>query len=435
MDEREANIDLLFRNGLKDYEVLPPPEAWDKISPAVRKQQRAYIVLRVAAMIAVLVTLGFLVSTWNNEVTDGIMNTAGTPDLVNQSPQSEISDAVLLADAGLLHTSSTDKLTGKDAVQTALKQEDLTEQSTAGLLKLRGLPEAGSQAGESALVPLSAPVSKSIDIYDYPITYFPEPAVNARKDRWTIAALVSPTYLSTIQSGTNEAARQLGSVEQPVISYAGGVALSYKVSRRLSVQSGLYYSSYGNELSGITAYGGFNSYDQVKGNSNFEVQTTTGTVYTDNSDVYLIDNVSDARLVTYFDNSSFDPAKASLEYLNNSLRQNLSYLELPLILRYKLIDRTFDFNIIGGLSSNLLVNNSVYTSLDGSRYEVGKTGGLNTLSFSSSLGMGMEYSFSSNLSLNLEPTFRYFLNPFNNMEGVSGHPYSFGIFSGISYKF
>ncbi|MCU0462111.1 MAG: outer membrane beta-barrel protein, partial [Bacteroidales bacterium] len=252
---------------------------------------------------------------------------------------------------------------------------------------------------------------------------------------WTIAALVSPTYLSTIQSGTNEETRQLGSVEQPIVSYAGGVALSYKVSRRLSVQSGLYYSSYGNELSGITAYGGFNSYDQVKGNSNFEVQTTTGTVHTDNSDIYLIDNVSDTRLAAHFDNSSFDPTKASLEYLNSSLRQNLSYLELPLILRYKLIDRAIDFNIIGGLSSNLLVNNSVYTSLDGSRYEVGKTGGLNTLTFSSSLGMGMEYSFSRNLSLNLEPTFRYFLNPFNSMEGVGGHPYSFGIFSGISYKF
>ena len=26
MSEKGANIDLVFRNGLKDYEVLPPPE-------------------------------------------------------------------------------------------------------------------------------------------------------------------------------------------------------------------------------------------------------------------------------------------------------------------------------------------------------------------------------------------------------------------------
>jgi hypothetical protein len=31
MDERGANIDILFRNGLKDYEVLPPPEVWNNI--------------------------------------------------------------------------------------------------------------------------------------------------------------------------------------------------------------------------------------------------------------------------------------------------------------------------------------------------------------------------------------------------------------------
>ncbi len=56
--------------------------------------------------------------------------------------------------------------------------------------------------------------------------------------------------------------------------------------------------------------------------------------------------------------------------------------------------------------------------------------------FSSSLGMGMEYSITNNLSLNLEPTFRYYLNPFNNVAGLNNlHPYSFGIFSGLSYKF
>jgi hypothetical protein len=60
---------------------------------------------------------------------------------------------------------------------------------------------------------------------------------------------------------------------------------------------------------------------------------------------------------------------------------------------------------------------------------------MNTIIFSSTLGMGMEYNFSGNLSLNLEPTFRYYINPFNNIPGMSIHPYTFGIFSGLSYKF
>ena len=50
MDDRKANIDLLFRNGLKDFEVLPPPEVWNNILPAIRKKQRYVALLRTAAM-------------------------------------------------------------------------------------------------------------------------------------------------------------------------------------------------------------------------------------------------------------------------------------------------------------------------------------------------------------------------------------------------
>jgi hypothetical protein len=99
------------------------------------------------------------------------------------------------------------------------------------------------------------------------------------------------------------------------------------------------------------------------------------------------------------------------------------------------VDKVIDFNLIGGLSSNLLVGNSVSATSNTGKYQVGKTEGLNLITFSSSLGMGMEYSVSRNFSLNLEPTFRYYLNPFSEISGMRIHPYSFGIFSGLSYKF
>ncbi len=138
------------------------------------------------------------------------------------------------------------------------------------------------------------------------------------------------------------------------------MAFSYKINKRFSIQSGLYYSSFGQELSGITSFGGFKKYDYTKGDHNFEVLTSSGIVYTNNADVFLLDNLSDSRISTRYTNDVFDPAKANLQYIDNSLRQNFSYLELPVILRYKIVDKTIDFNIIGGLSSNLLVNNSVY---------------------------------------------------------------------------
>jgi len=60
MDDRKANIDLLFRNGLKDFEVLPPPEVWNNILPVIRKRQRYVVFLRTAAMVAILLSMSFL---------------------------------------------------------------------------------------------------------------------------------------------------------------------------------------------------------------------------------------------------------------------------------------------------------------------------------------------------------------------------------------
>jgi hypothetical protein len=275
----------------------------------------------------------------------------------------------------------------------------------------------------------------AISIEDPDLQYIPDNNAAKSADRWSIGAMASPTYYSRFSSGNNDVSKQLIGSEKPLISYSGGVAFTYKVSKRFSVQSGLYYSSLAQEVEGINSFGGFRQYVYTKGNRNFEVLTASGTVYTTNGDVFLRAEGPVERIATNYTNDVFDPKKANLQYLNNSLRQNFSYLELPVVLRYKLIDKTIDFNLIGGLSYNMLVNNSVYTMIDGAKYQVGKTEGLNPISLSSSIGMGMEYSVSNNLSLNLEPTFRYYMNPFNQTTGSKVHPYSFGIFSGLSYKF
>jgi len=47
----------------------------------------------------------------------------------------------------------------------------------------------------------------------------------------------------------------------------------------------------------------------------------------------------------------------------------------------------------------------------------------------------MGYNISDKFSLNLEPTFKYYLNPFGEFSGLKSQPYSFGVFSGLSYKF
>jgi opacity protein-like surface antigen len=440
MDDREANIDVVFRNGLKDYEVLPPADAWDNIRPAVRQNQKPVIILRAAAMVAVLLSLSFLAYKWSQNLKDQLGNYSYA---VN--PESE-NQGILIPSKSTFHQTAMPVIARQENLQLiSVPQTDISipvaneNEESAVLNSIEA--ENGSTLKVNPVFSKNDIIPAGKNYTDHYNTALFTPAFDSdipekpADNKWTIAALVSPTYYSGFNSDHNTVTSVLVSKEQPVVSYSGGVSFAYKINKRLSVQSGLYYSSLGNELSGINSYSGFYSYDRTKNDHNFEVLTTNGTVYTSTSDVFLIDKISTIRISTPYTTDVFDPTKANLKYLDNSLTQNFSYLELPLILKYKLVDKTLGFNVIGGLSSNFLVNNGVYSTLNGSKYQVGKTEGLNTVSFSSSLGMGMEYNLSKNLSLNLEPTFRYYINPFTGIDGMRVHPYSFGVFSGLSYKF
>jgi hypothetical protein len=261
-------------------------------------------------------------------------------------------------------------------------------------------------------------------------------SVNKEKtvNRWTISAKASPNYYSSISFGNDQASADLANNEKPLISYSGGMAFSYKVNRRISVQSGVYYSSVGQKVTGISSFSGFSNYSDSKGTSDFSIQTSNGTIVSTNNNIFLRDNIG-ARVLTRYTSNTFDPSKANLTYLNNSITQNFNYLEIPVLFKYKAIDRKVDLNVVGGLSYNMLLNNAAFASVSGMKYSIGKTEGLSPVNFSSSLGVGFEYSLSEKISLDIEPTFRYYLTPLGGLVGSSNHPYSFGIFSGLSYKF
>ena len=437
MDSRETDIDIVFRNGFKDYEVLPPPEVWDNIHPVIRKKQRPFILLRSAAMIAVLLSIGFLVYRWSLENPSGNGNQLLS---LNREPvpfAEDISSSVnlpLKGNSNDILISPGEKLREKKTKVTIRSDEKV---SIPIVPLFSPEPEIVTSRTDFHLAePQQGQIKSStpaiFGLKDLNKKILPERTPVRIINRWSVAAMASPTYFSQFRSSSNEIAKQLAASEQQIMSYSGGVALSYKINKRVSIQSGLYYSSVGQEVDGISSFSGFENYNNAKGYRIFEVLTTSGRIYTSNKDVFLLDRGGTRVLTT---GNVIDHDKANLQYINNSLKQSFSYLELPIVLRYKMVDRSLDLNLIGGVSYNFLLDNSVYTISDGAKYPIGNTDGLNMMTFSTSLGMGMEYSFSKNISLNLEPTFRYYLNPFSNLAGTNIHPYSFGIFSGLSYKF
>jgi len=425
-----ANIDLLFRNGLKDYEVLPPVEVWNNILPVIRRKQRPVLLLRSAALLAVLLSLSFLAYQWSRQLSQSVQDPLIAVADQYIQPQINISPGIRTAKQPSVSKQKGNLIDGNTSDEQPVA--DLSDGENIRSSDIDIIPEImDPTAGNNLSVPLSIQMIRgfsyntdiantgyeSLNKYD-----FDEP--KEKINRWSVTAMASPTFYLRPDIGTGEISDQINSSEQTRLSYTGGVGFAYKLSRKFSVQSGLYYATVGNEVSGINSFAGFREYDYTKGDHNFEVLTSSGRIYTDNADVFLRDNSGD-RVQTMYTNDVFDPAKANLSYINNTLFQNFSYLEMPVIFRYKLVDKSIDFNLIGGLSYNLLVNNSVHTVIDGR----------NPLMVSSSLGMGMEYNLSDKFSLNLEPTFKYYLNPFGEFTGLKSQPYSFGVFSGLSYKF
>jgi len=442
MANGDANIDLLFRNGLKDFEVLPPVGVWAKILPAIRKKQRPYVMLRAAAVAAVIISVSVLAYKWSTEInislqdqniavndkSANIQDTRSVQKISGRRPARSVANSIKEVQAQMLPEESPvpspDNQTDQDMDHGSLESGNLPSlESILGIRRavIPGMTSGNQYSGTSG----NSYSGLKGTPFDQPKDKYP---------KWSISALVSPTYYLKPELDNSIISKQISSSEQSRISYSGGVSFAYKISRKLSIQSGLYYSTIGNEINGINSFSGFRSYDYTKGDHNFEVLTSNGLIYTNNSDVFLMDQAGD-RVLTKYTNDVFDPAKAQLSYVDNTLYQNFSYLEMPVFLRYKLIDRTIGFNVIGGLSYNLLVNNTVNAHISGNNFSVGKTAGLNPFMVTSSFGMGMEYNISDKISLNLEPTFRYYLNPFSMIQGPKTHPYSFGIFSGLSYKF
>ena len=102
-----------------------------------------------------------------------------------------------------------------------------------------------------------------------------------------------------------------------------------------------------------------------------------------------------------------------------------------LTLRYTLVDRTFELQLVGGMSTNFLVNNYVTMETSEGATEIGYLTNIRSVNYSGNAGLGMIYHIRDQFSLHLEPRFRYFLNSVNDATLPSTRPYTLGIFTGL----
>ncbi len=438
MFDKEPNIDIVFRNGLKNMEVLPPADVWDSIPPMPVRNQGYRVAMGIAAGIAVLVALTLLASSYFR-----INNGSGDITELAMAADDELPENVTPAEV-----STPVSTEGNTASLNIIEPSEVARENETVFAGATSIPVASSlisglrQPQENIQADNSLPVSSDqiIVIVSPPMTGrndLPALAVGSARpagtgSRFEIGASVSPA-MGFSSASNNTRLAELINGEQTRPTYSTGLTFGYKISPRLTIQSGIGLSSIGQTIIGVDVFAGLSDYYAVKGAYLYSVETASGTILAGNTDLYLTDNAN--RVSTTIQSNMADPSKYNLMQVSNNIHQVFRYLELPVIIRYKVIDQKVDLNFSGGMSYGYLVENVAYANDGANVIPVGRTEGVNLHSISSQIGLGMEYNISSNISFNLEPVFKYYVTPVSNLSGTLYKPYSVGFFSGLFFKF
>ncbi len=252
---------------------------------------------------------------------------------------------------------------------------------------------------------------------------------NNKSSKWIIGGEIAPVYNYRHTKTSSEVVSPYNAIEKeiydksesPMFSYSGGLNIQFKAGKRLSFQSGVYFSQLGQVTEDIYMFTDDNETPGL-----FNVSTSAGVVETGNNAIAAGD------LRDYTDNSQNLEDKPAISI---DLQQNFQYIEIPFMLKYKLIERKLDFSIIGGINTTVLVGNSVYAMYDSKKEKIGETSQLRNLNYNASFGCSLGYDLTKKIALNIEPTIKYFIQPINTRSTVDNHLYYFALYTGICYRF
>jgi hypothetical protein len=246
----------------------------------------------------------------------------------------------------------------------------------------------------------------------------------ASTKKWSAGPSVAPVYFNAIGEGSSVHSIFVPNSKSGNINMSYGLSVGYEISPKLTVRSGIHKVDYGYDTNDIAF-------------SSSPIASTNGQIdninYRVTSKNLVISSKPGGSALTQAPTNSLDVSAQSVER-EGIMTQQIGYLEIPVELNYALIDKKFGLNVIGGVSSLFLVDNSVSLTSGDLITEMGDANNLNDLNFSANFGLGVNYKFSQNIQLNIEPVFKYQLNTFSETDGTF-NPYALGVYSGLSFKF
>lgn len=408
MKERK-NIDRLFQENLKDFEVYPPNKAWNVIEKqlVITPRRRRYPLWAKFASIAALFLLLFSVSTVYLIPSDNITDTL--PPTNTNTELEEIKTSLIETERIEISNPAESQLT--KTVTTELKNTeinaDLSDEFPKEIFEntneIANLGEESVVAENNILI--NAPTEPLLSDSDGTVSIKEETS-----PKLTIGTIIAPIYMNSFGDGSGIDSQFENNPTSRGSSYSYGVKLAYKLNQKFSLQSGVNLINLGYKT----------------------------------NDVYVTPGVA----VVGFSNVSSSPAAArnnevatskndvlsSFSEDIGSLNQVFGYVEIPVELKYNVTNGKFGVNLVGGFSTLFLNKNEVFVRTNDFRQSLGASDNLRSVNFTGNFGVDLDYLLRKNLYFNVSPMFKMHTNTFSKNSG-SIQPYYLGVYTGLNYKF
>ena len=240
-----------------------------------------------------------------------------------------------------------------------------------------------------------------------------------KRSKWAISTNASPVYLNSLVQGSSIDQQFEKKKKNYATTLSLGIAGSYAINNKLSLKTGVNNINISYNTNDVLFDARMN---------NVENNIPTISRNPEASNMVFSSKVGNVETL------SGDVENVIIENNVGALQQNISYIEVPLELSYKLLDKKFGIEVIGGMSTLFLNQNNISLVANGIEMEVGRANNLNNIHFSSNVGLGFKYNFWKSFNANFQPMFKYQINTFSENSG-NFKPYFIGLYTGISFSF
>jgi hypothetical protein len=466
MNDVNSNMDKVFRDKLGDFQKQPPEEIWDGIRAGLGKKPRRKILIplwQAAAGIALLITAGGIFYFMNRPVQNNIAEQflVVPQKLYKVNPDSTVSQATKIVTVNPGNASQSVSSNPELKNKNGLSENNIASEK----IVIAGILPGSIPSGKVNATDFNIwfPSDRMSEVYLLPVQqdeiprnkYTGEvswemltadmeliPGEPWTDKRLLLTAQVSPTYsYRDIGSIGTQGSGQFNQYESGKIAYSGGLQFGYKTSERLSIHAGLMYAQLGYNISQVERFY-VNKTGTNSGTDALAVPEGTSLVYAANNSIGTINPPSESE---YFlgSNTALNTDKAFFDAVSTGViptaqsggkvEQNFQYLEIPFLLRYKIFDWKLGVNLLGGLSTNILVGNHASLTMSDKTSDIGSSQNIRSFNYMGNVGLGFDYNLGKNLLFTVEPQFKYFLNSINQGNLISNRPYMLGMFTGVKF--